>query len=376
MTFQYISTGDTTSTAVNKINENFSGTSDLWSAGTGLNSFVTKNDTNNTTNGDYGFAGGKDNQSNGLFSFSYGDKSISNGDYSVSFGSSGQSIGDYSFSSGYQTTASGNYSFTFGHQTAALGDFSFTSGYQTTAIGLHSHAEGYKTTAIDDYSFAGGYNSIASGYSSFIYSKNSLVTGNRSAVIGGENLTGTSDDTVYVPSLMIDDVSGSTNPTKILSIDSNGYIKTRDYVSSSSSIQWNTPTDTSQTLSLNNGYISKVTGTYSFSNFNLLTLPTVNDETKNGSVIKIVSGNDSITKIKINFGLSYYNDGYVNEVTTKYIWLLEHEYIEFTYSRVAPGLGGGLKDYWVVNKFITNLKEQSNTTSTYEDYFAQRITTS
>jgi hypothetical protein len=48
-----------------------------------------------------------------------------------------------------------------------------------------------------------GSNSTASGQYSIVGSYNSVVSGNRSAIIGGQNITGTSNDTVYVPNLII-----------------------------------------------------------------------------------------------------------------------------------------------------------------------------
>jgi hypothetical protein len=51
------------------------------------------------------------------------------------------------------------------------------------------------------YSYASGRDVTASGDYSFIHSKDSIVSGLRSVVLGGENIIGTADDTVYVPNL-------------------------------------------------------------------------------------------------------------------------------------------------------------------------------
>ena len=125
MSFNYILTSDTTFEAVDKINENFSGDSNIWSSTTGNNSIISINDTNNISSNDYSFAGGLKSKSNGLYSFAYGKNVSADGDYSFATGESGSSIGDFSFTSGLQTNAIGNYSFASGYQTTAIGDYSF-----------------------------------------------------------------------------------------------------------------------------------------------------------------------------------------------------------------------------------------------------------
>ena len=390
MSFNYILTSDTTFEAVDKINENFSGVSNYWSAGTGNNSIISINDTNNISSNDYSFVGGQNSNSNGFYSFAYGKNVSADGDYSFAIGESGSSIGDFSFTSGLQTTAIGNYSFAVGNQTNASGNYSFASGFQTKATSRHSHAEGYKTTAGGSYSFAGGYNSIANKSFSFVFSKNSKVTGGGSVVIGGENITGTTDDTVYVPSLRIETVNDDSNPTKILSTDTNGNIKTRDITFPDSLFIWNTIEDDDvNPLSLNNGYISKRTGTYSFSNCNTFYLPTFSNNTErknaNGKKIKIVNDSNTVTKIYVaenpngiygDRGVLYYNDGWERKYN-KFIYLLEYEYIELTLSSFTENINPYPTPYdtscWIVSKFITNLKMGSNISGTLEDSFANRI---
>jgi hypothetical protein len=100
--------------------------------------------------------------------------------------------GDYSHAEGYYTTSFGLSSHAEGDNTLAFGDSSHTEGYVTKAFGLYSHA--------------GGYVSIASGNTSFIHSYNSIVNGDRSVVLGGQNITGSTADTVYVPKLETDEI--------------------------------------------------------------------------------------------------------------------------------------------------------------------------
>jgi hypothetical protein len=122
----------------------------------------------------------------------------------------------------------GLYTHAEGERTKAIGDASHAEGYNTKAIGANSHAEGMNTTAIAINSHAGGYNTVASGDTSFIHSSNSLVTGNRSAVLGGIGITGTSNDTVYVPYLNIQSATTDNAITEVLVIDTSGNVKKRD----------------------------------------------------------------------------------------------------------------------------------------------------
>ena len=91
------------------------------------------------------------------------------------------------------------------------------------ATGNYSVAQGFNTLASGNASHSGGVSSTASGLTSFIHSTNSLVTGDRSVVLGGQNITGATDDTVYVPNLNINNIGGTTSVTN-LGIDSNGNV--------------------------------------------------------------------------------------------------------------------------------------------------------
>jgi hypothetical protein len=169
-------------------------------------------------------------------SFAFGLNTLASGDYSHAEGYVSSAVGDYSHAEGHQTLASGNSSHSEGYDTVSIGDYSHAEGELSTTYGSHSHAEGtsitygsfshsqnYNTITYGTNSHAGGDNSIASGNTSFIHSTNSLVTGNRSVVLGGQNITGTTDDTVYVPYLNISNISTGTSINN-LGIDSNGFV--------------------------------------------------------------------------------------------------------------------------------------------------------
>ena len=121
----------------------------------------------------------------GTTSFAFGFQNQANGTYSVSLGNQNNSNGNASVSLGNRNTASGNVSVAVGNNTIASGDY--------------SHAQNTRCQAIGTSSFAGGDTSVASGRTSFVFSTNSTVNGNRSVILGGENLTGDRDNTVYVP---------------------------------------------------------------------------------------------------------------------------------------------------------------------------------
>lgn len=192
------------------------------------------------------------------WSHAEGDSTIASGQSSHAEGVYTTSIGNYSHSEGESTTAYGNRTHAEGQYTIASGDSSHAEGAYTTSQGEYgshsegwytvakgnygSHSEGQFTTAFGTSSHAGGNTSIASGVTSFIHSTNSLVTGDRSVVLGGQNITGTTSDTVYVPYLNVKNVFSGT-PTTNIGIDSNGFIVS----GTSSSLTYFTETGTTVT---------------------------------------------------------------------------------------------------------------------------------
>lgn len=147
--------------------------------------------------------------------------------------------GTSAVSQGNTTNASGNFSNAKGFTTSALGLASTSEGYLTSAIGDYSHAEGNNSTAIGDYSHAEGYETVASGAASHAgglststYAENSFVHGNlnillsgatNSAIIGGNNITGDTSNTTYVPILNIGTLGSGTSINN-LGIDNNGNV--------------------------------------------------------------------------------------------------------------------------------------------------------
>jgi len=219
----------------------------------------------------YSFAGGDNSIAEGNVSFAYGYSARSEGDYSIAFGYNTVVKGDFGLAFGENTTSernnslvgglssiaggSGSFAFgksvfadgpnsvAFGNGTLADGTDSFACGRDTMAFGGRSFACGDSTQAgvntadygafscgrdtkvLDGYSFAGGRDATVDAKYSFIFSKDSLLTGERSVLLGGESMTGDTDDTVYVPKLNIG-IPLTTTPSYHLGIDSNGFVVT------------------------------------------------------------------------------------------------------------------------------------------------------
>lgn len=139
-------------------------------------------------------------------------------------------MADYAYSEGWATWANGRTSHAEGRNSVADGETAHAEGHLTEAIGNASHSQGYCTTASGDYSHTGGkgynmsYKVKASGRAAFNHSEvtkngvgaaadNSVILGGvdnnvnstalRSVVLGGQNITATEPDTVYVPNLRV-----------------------------------------------------------------------------------------------------------------------------------------------------------------------------
>ena len=176
-----------------------------------------------TTAGDTAHAEGSSTTASGQASHAEGSGSIASGTSSHAEGTSTIASNSSAHAEGYETTASGDASHAEGGRARAFGQYSHAQNLSTYAIGNYSHAEGDGTTAGGAGSHAGGSGSIASGVTSFIHSTNSIVTGNRSVVLGGQNITGNTADTVYVPRLNVKFLSGGT-AVNTVGIDSNGFL--------------------------------------------------------------------------------------------------------------------------------------------------------
>ena len=194
----------------------------------GRGSVVTVNGFYSHAEGQYTTAKGDASHVEGYKTTSDSTGSHAEGYQTIASGTSAHSEGSYTLASksyahaeGYGSIASGNGgSHAEGYASVASGSASHAEGSGTTASNTAAHSEGFASIASGQYSHAGGVSSTSSGKASFIHSSGSTVSGDRSVVIGGYNITGSADDTVYVPDLVIDGLT-SQDP---IATDANGKI--------------------------------------------------------------------------------------------------------------------------------------------------------
>lgn len=205
-----------------------------WTAGTGTNSVKTKN-SGNIASGYNSLAGGLSSTASGNYSsLSFGYHNTASGANSASIGGGYNVTSNYHtfIGGGYQNTASGYYSAIIG------GQDNIASNYRSTILGgIDNLASGPKSSIIGGSSNSatttssvviGGEINLVSGiHSSIIAGFSNLSYGVRSVIIGGQNITGSTDDTVYVPNFNINSTpSETTSATTYDDIvrDSNGDI--------------------------------------------------------------------------------------------------------------------------------------------------------
>ena len=294
-----------------------------WTSSTGANSIVANNGTGNLASGNYSIVGGFLNTVSGKYSFignGYSGNVISNyaflggGTYnSVSGGSSfigagrsNKTVGPYSsivggfnnktygvtsaIGGGTNNTTSGPNSFVGGgYQNYNGNGFSnviigglynvITGGYSFIGGGGGSNfvsgnwssiISGILNSATTNNSMVvGGRTNLVSGaYSSVINGSGNTISGTRSAIIGGINITGTSNDTVYVPFLNIQSATTNNALTNIVVRNANGDIYLRDASTLSGSggtgfSGWTSSTG-SNTIIANNGSGNLASGIGSF----------------------------------------------------------------------------------------------------------------
>jgi hypothetical protein len=164
------------------------------------------------------------------------------------------------------------------------------------ASGINSSAEGLNTTAGGYTSKASGYNSKALGITSFVHSSNSTVNiaANRSAILGGQSITATNPDTVYVPNLNINTPPANDNAlTNVLVRASDGTVKYKT-LSGLATFNWVTVTTTggsTYNAVPNTGYISNNGHPSNRTQYLLPTTASVGDIVK----VMVIHGKASLT---------------------------------------------------------------------------------
>jgi hypothetical protein len=171
------------------------------------------------------------------------------------------------------------------------------------ADGINAVAEGVNTTANGYASKASGYNSKALGVTSFVHSSNSIVNSgaNRSVILGGQSITATVADTVYVPNLNINTTPSNDNTlTNVLVRATDGTVKSRSY-DSFKQLTWVVRTNASSQLyiipSVNYGIVNQYSNT-TYSEYRLPATCSV------GDIIEIIEDKpgNSITRVRANTG--------------------------------------------------------------------------
>jgi len=203
---------------------------------------------------------------NGHYSHAEGSLTIAGGSTSHAEGDATSALGLSSHSEGQNTLASGNSSHAEGDGSIASGPYSHAEGKETIASGSYAHVENDKNYALGDFTHAGGRGVNAYGDGSFVHftgfrsnfleygasGTSSVILGGRlhkgytgttdsaiiggstniieanvqrSVILGGEDLSATTNDYVYVPSLNIKTV-GSSAFVNDIRIDANGNLTT------------------------------------------------------------------------------------------------------------------------------------------------------
>ena len=154
-------------------------------AGTGTNSEIHNDLTNNEASGAYSFAAGQNNEASGTGATSLGVNNNSGGNYSTTIGNGNTASGLDSLAGGNLSRAtktaatalgtnceaSGDYSVSLGHDNVSSADSAFTGGYGNTASGAKSVALGGGNNAPGDYSVSLGQNNTSTGAGSIAAGK-------------------------------------------------------------------------------------------------------------------------------------------------------------------------------------------------------------
>ena len=200
-----------------------SGGQDVYISGDSGSYSIKANNPFAVASADYAFAGGSSTAST-VYAVSLGSINTASGEAAFAMGTSNTASGNYSFARGSDNIASGAHSQAQGKSNIASGITSTCEGFGNAA-GNYAHAQGQNTKATGDFAHSGGELTNASGNHSFVHGYLNSVTAARSVVLGGQNITGTTNDTVYVPGLNIRDIGAGT-PIINLGLDANGFVVT------------------------------------------------------------------------------------------------------------------------------------------------------
>lgn len=189
-----------------------------------------------TSGGDYFISGSSGNNSIKIKGVVSTDAT---GDFSFALGSQNQALGDHSFVFGLNNSVDSQYSLAFGVNNSVSGiSNSYTFGSNNTINFENSFIVGNSNVSNDRYNFILGSGNVTNDDFNYILGDNNNISGMRnlifgnghildntlnSAIIGGDGITGTSNNTVYVPALNIRDINSGPSVVDI-GVDANGYV--------------------------------------------------------------------------------------------------------------------------------------------------------
>tara|TARA_R110002110_G_scaffold142889_1_gene331352 strand:+ start:267 stop:2498 length:2232 start_codon:yes stop_codon:yes gene_type:complete len=152
--------------------------------GSGTDSLVFNNISNNLASGNNSFSSGFTTQASGGASTAMGHSTVASGIQSTALGFSSDATGDVSTAIGNNALASGISSVALGFNTTANGNTSIAAGNSTVASGVASTALGLYSAASGVASTATGYDTDASGANSTSTGKETTASGVNSTAMG------------------------------------------------------------------------------------------------------------------------------------------------------------------------------------------------
>jgi hypothetical protein len=215
------------------------------------------------------------------------------------------------------------------------------------ADGINAVAEGVNTTANGYASKASGYNSKALGVTSFVHSSNSIVNSgaNRSVILGGQSITATVADTVYVPNLNINTTPSNDNTlTNVLVRATDGTVKSRSY-DSFKQLTWVVRTNADSQLynipGVNYGIVNQYSNT-SYSEYKLPATCSV------GDIIEIIEDKpgSSKTRVRANTGQTIRVSSYGTTTSGGYFETVNSKNVSIILKCIIPNQKWAVTSYF------------------------------
>jgi hypothetical protein len=215
------------------------------------------------------------------------------------------------------------------------------------ASGPNAVAEGVNTTAGAYAAKASGYNSKALGVTSFVHSTNSTVNSgaNRSVILGGQSITATNADTVYVPNLNINTAPANDNAlTQVLVRATDGTVKYRSY-DSFKQLTWVVRTNADSQLynipGVNYGIVNQYSNT-SYSEYKLPATCSV------GDIIEIIEDKpgSSKTRVRANTGQTIRVSSYGTTTSGGYFETVNSKNVSIILKCIIPNQKWAVTSYF------------------------------